>query len=88
MGLRSEQKPTRGLQYEALMPLLEAMFREFQELSKKKPDAVLNKKKVEIVNRLLREVRTILEGEPQDPFLDLLNEEDLPGLHPVPKTPS
>jgi hypothetical protein len=39
------------------MPLLAAMFREFQEASKKKPDAVLNKRKVQIVNRLLHDDR-------------------------------
>ena len=62
----------------SLMPLLEAMFREFQDASKKKPDAVLNKKKVEIVNRLLVDVFTILDGEPTRNYVDLLDEDDLP----------
>ena len=35
--------------HDNLMPLLNSMFREFQELSKKKPDGALNKRKVEIV---------------------------------------
>ncbi len=60
------------------MPLIEAMLREFQELSKKKPDSVLNKRKVEIVNRLLREVHKLLNDEPTSAYLDLLDEDDLP----------
>jgi hypothetical protein len=68
----------RGNNYDNLMPLLEAMYKEFQALSKSKPDATLSKKKVEMVNRLLKEVFTILEGESNKKFLDLLDEEDLP----------
>ena len=43
----------KGASYDNLMPLLEAMFREFQDASKKKPDAAINTRKVQIVNRLL-----------------------------------
>ena len=60
------------------MPLLNSMFREFQELSKKRPDGALNKRKVEIVNRLLRDIHGILEGESTSAYLDLLDEDDLP----------
>ena len=61
-----------------LMPLLISMSDEFKELSKKKPDSVLNKRKVEIVNRLLRDIHEILKGEPTIAYLDLLDEDDLP----------
>ncbi len=54
------------------------MFDEFQELSKKKPEGVLNKRKVEIVNRLLKDVYKVIEGEPTRAYLDLLDEDDLP----------
>lgn len=70
--------PERASAYDALMPLLEAMFREFQELTKKKPDGVLSKKKVEIVNRLLRDIFSIVEEEASRRYLDLLDEEELP----------
>ena len=60
------------------MPLLNSMFHEFQELSKKKPDGALNKRKVEIVNRLLRDIHGILERESTSAYLDLLDEDDLP----------
>jgi hypothetical protein len=64
--------------FETLMPLLSAMFDEFQAASKKKPDAVINTKKVEIVNRLLTDVLLILDGEPMRPYLDTLSKDDLP----------
>ena len=67
-----------GEKHDNLMPLLQSMLGEFQELSKKKPDSALNKRKVEIVNRLLREVHEILQGEPTSTYLDLLDEDDLP----------
>ncbi|MSP74702.1 MAG: hypothetical protein EXR12_01060 [Rhodospirillaceae bacterium] len=60
------------------MPLLSAMFLEFQEAAKKKPDGVLNKRKVEIVNRLLVDVLTIVDGEPSRAYLDKLDEDDVP----------
>jgi hypothetical protein len=60
------------------MPLLEAMFRDFQDLSKKKPDGVLNKSKVKIANRLLTDVLGLLDGEPNRSYLDLFDEDDLP----------
>jgi hypothetical protein len=68
----------KGAKHDDLMPLLVAMFREFQEASKKKPDGVLNKRKVEIVNRLLRDVMSIVEGEATRAYLDLLDEDDFP----------
>lgn len=68
----------RGAKHDDLMPMLTAMFREFQDASKKKPDGVLNAQKVRIVNRLLTEVLLIVDGEPTRAFLDLLNEDDLP----------
>ena len=64
--------------HDNLMPFLDSMFREFQELSKKKPDGALNKRKVEIVNRLLRDIHGIFEGDSTGAYLDLLDEDDLP----------
>lgn len=77
-GSKNATTVERATQYNALMPLLEAMFREFRELAKKKPEGVLNKRKVDMVNRLLKDVLTIVEDEPNRPYLDLLDEDDLP----------
>ena len=68
----------KASKHEALNPLLQAMHQEFQELSKKKSDGVLNKGKVQIVNRLLKDVQAILGTEPSRSYLDLLDEESLP----------
>jgi hypothetical protein len=60
------------------MPLLQAMFREFQDISKRKPDGVLSKTKVLIANRLLMDVLRVLDGEPNREYLNLFHEDDLP----------
>jgi len=76
--MKHKSTTEKGDKYDTLMPLLEAMFREFQDLAKKKQDGVLNKRKVEIVNRLLKDVINLLEGEPSRTYLDMLDEADLP----------
>jgi hypothetical protein len=64
--------------YETTVPLLRAMYAEFQELSKKKPDVTLNQSKVNLVNRLLKDIREFLADEPDCKYLDILNDETLP----------
>ena len=68
----------KGARHDSLMPLLQAMFREFQDASKKKPEAALNERKVAIVNILLSDIFELLNGEPTRSYLDLLAEDDLP----------
>jgi hypothetical protein len=65
------------------MPLLEAMYIEFKELSKKKPDSAVSKSKIKITNRLLEKVRTVLDESSSIEFLDLLDEDDLPQVSDV-----
>lgn len=69
--------------YDTTMPLLEAMYSEFKELSKKKPDAAVSKSKIKIANRLLEKVRTVLENSNSMEFLDLLDEDDVPQVSDV-----
>ncbi|AFZ57344.1 hypothetical protein H6G54_25595 [Anabaena cylindrica FACHB-243] len=64
--------------YKVIILLLEAMQEEFQELTKKKPEAVLNKSKVKIVNRLLESCRKVLDLEASLEYLDLMDEDDIP----------
>lgn len=64
--------------HDTLMPLLLAMARSFEELAKKKPDGALNRRKVEIVNRLLRDVLSILQTEPTAAYMDMLDEDVFP----------
>lgn len=69
--------------YETTMPLLQAMYDEFKELSKKKPDAAVSKSKINIANRLLTKIRAVLSDEESIDFLDLLDEEDIPQVSDV-----
>ncbi len=69
--------------YTTTMPLLKAMYIEFKELSKKKPDAAVSKSKIKIANRLLEKIRIILEDSSSIEFLDLLDEDDIPQMSDV-----
>ena len=54
------------------------LLKEIRELSKKKPDAVLSVGKVKIVNRVLKDLKEILDVEPEGKFLDILDDSELP----------
>ncbi len=78
---QSNQKHTTNEKanlHDVIFPLLTAMHEEFKELSRKKPEAVLSKSKVQIVNRLLESCRKVLEAEPSLSFLDLIDEDTVP----------
>ncbi len=64
--------------YKMLNELVEAMYLEMKELSKKKPDDLLNEFKVKTVNRGLEKLKALLKSEPTVEFLDILDEEALP----------
>jgi hypothetical protein len=64
--------------YESTAPFLKSLYKEIQILSKKKPDGTLNQHKVKIINRLLSDIKTMLSGEADSKYLDLVNDEDLP----------
>lgn len=64
--------------FEMLDKLIESIYIEMKEFSKKKPDEPLNKFKVKSVNRVLEQVKEILKNEPTVEFLDLLDDESLP----------
>lgn len=65
-------------QYELLNPLLLGVYKELQELSKKKPDTPLNNFKIKSVNRILEPIRELLKEEDVYPFLDILDMDDVP----------
>ena len=64
--------------YQACSGMFAGVLSEMRELSKKKPDATLNKRKVGIVNRVLVDLQEFLGKEPEGKYLDLLDDEDLP----------
>ncbi len=69
--------------HDVTMPLIHAMYGEFKELAKKKPEAAVSKSKLVIANRLLRRVREVLADEESIEFLDLLDEDDVPLMSDV-----
>jgi len=64
--------------FDMLEPLLESIYHEMSEFSRKKQDLQLNKLKANIINKILEEIRSILSDEPTIEFLDLLEEDTLP----------
>lgn len=67
-----------GEKHDLLMPLLNGMYLEMQELSKKKPDTALNEYKIKAINRILTPAKELLQYEDTYPFLDILNSDDIP----------
>jgi hypothetical protein len=75
---QAKTTPTKASTHDVMTPLLAAMFEEFKDLAKKKPDAAVSKSKLVIANRLLHKIRGVLADEESIEFLDLLNEDDIP----------
>lgn len=74
------KRPTKAQteEFEMLFPILDSVFNEIKELSKKKQDGALNELKVKMTNRVLSKVKSILKDDPTVEFLDLLDDVSLP----------
>lgn len=64
--------------FERLSPLLESIYEEMKEFSKKKADGPLNPLKVKMINKILAQVKEFLVQDPNVEFLELLEEATLP----------
>lgn len=64
--------------FERLSPLLNSIYHEIKEFSKKKPDDVLNALKVKMINRVLTQVKDFLKNDPNIEFLELIDDTALP----------
>ncbi|RWM98976.1 MAG: hypothetical protein EOR86_04960 [Mesorhizobium sp.] len=64
--------------YLATVEIFSGLISEVRELSRKKPDATLNKGKVRLINRVLADLQLVLASEPEKKFLDLLDDDELP----------
>src|SRR5690242_17188863 len=64
--------------YTATRHIFAGVIKEVRELSRKKPDATLSQGKVKLINRILVDLRDVLEKEPEYKFLDLLDDDNLP----------
>jgi hypothetical protein len=64
--------------FQMLNQLVDSIYTEMKEFSKKKPDDALNPFKIKNVNRVLENLKEFLKDEPTASFLDLLDDENLP----------
>lgn len=76
----NEKSPTKAVaaEFDMTYPILNSVFNEIKELSKKKQDGALNEIKVRMTNRILTKVKLLLKDDPTIEFLDLLDVENLP----------
>jgi hypothetical protein len=72
--------PTAGEvdKFERLSPLLDSIYEEMKEFSKKKPEELLNSLKVKMINKVLMQVKDFLVKDPNIEFLELLDDATLP----------
>ena len=79
-NVTEEKLPTRADVTKILMihNFLESAYTEMKDFSKKSPDAALNERKVKSLNRILKDIKDVLEDEPTAAYMDLLDEEMLP----------
>ena len=63
--------------YDHMVPLLVSFLTEMRDLTKKK-DVEMNKVKVRMINKVLAQLKVVLQNEPASEFLDLLDEDSLP----------
>lgn len=66
------------LAFETLRPLVTSALNEMREFAKKKQDGAVNGTKVQLLNRLLKDVRKALDKEPSGRYLDSISAEELP----------
>lgn len=64
--------------YQTTEPLFTQLYTEIKALAMKKPEATVSKTKVSFVNRILKDIRDILQGEDFAKYLDLLDDDLLP----------
>lgn len=64
--------------FDRLYPMITAILKEMREFAKKKPDDVINKLKVSMINRLLNDIKESLKSEETNNYLDLIDEDSLP----------
>ncbi|MBM6500192.1 hypothetical protein [Flavobacterium macrobrachii] len=65
-------------EYQLLTPLFHTLLKEVKELSKKKPDEIINKFKANTVNKVLSRIKEILKKEPTNDFTEIIDIDSLP----------
>tara|TARA_E500000331_G_C17176184_1_gene678420 strand:+ start:476 stop:835 length:360 start_codon:yes stop_codon:yes gene_type:complete len=68
----------RAEAYDSFFEVFSHLYKELKALGSKKPAETLSDSKVKIVNRLLEDIRKMMEGEQEYKYLDMLDSEMLP----------
>ncbi|WP_299177131.1 hypothetical protein [uncultured Chryseobacterium sp.] len=78
--MKLDAKPTVNQvdEYSLLKPLFTSLLNEVKELSKKKPDEVINNFKAKTINKILERVKELLNDEPTSEFLEIIDIDTLP----------
>ncbi|HUK43495.1 MAG TPA: hypothetical protein VLW48_03530 [Candidatus Bathyarchaeia archaeon] len=66
------------LQYETLVPLLDAMHEDIRQLALKSQTSALSKSRIAMLNRLLADAQKLLKHEPAAAYLQVLDEATVP----------
>ncbi len=77
-GLDLSPTEAQAEQFEMLYSLLETIVVDMKNFAKKKPDEILNKVKVNTINKILIQIKDFLTSYPINKFLELLDDETLP----------
>jgi hypothetical protein len=78
MAVQEETTAAKGAMYDASAHVFRAVVLEMKELSKKKPEATLNKVKVKMINRIFTDIKQCLKDEEDAKYLELLEVDHLP----------
>jgi hypothetical protein len=77
-ALRRPLTKAEADEFDAIMPLVVQMHKDFQELTRKKQDGAVSASRIIMVNRLLERAKQALSREPAWPLLDFLDADLIP----------
>ena len=79
MSNRAPQSITqeKAQAYDSFFEVFSHLYKELKTLGSRKPAETLSKSKVKIINRLLEDIREVMEKEPEYKYLDVLDDEML-----------
>jgi len=64
--------------FQTLLPFVKSMHSDIRELSRKNQNAALSKSRIDIINRLLADVKSLLANEPTAEYLPTIDDATVP----------
>ena len=74
MAKKKESQQTDREQFSMLQDLFSKMYTEIYQMSRKKPEGIVNAFKVERINRVLKPLYDLMKDEPYITYLELVTE--------------